>query len=455
MSVHLDVFLKRSKLPTFAAWSEAIAKESFPLSFSQSVDLTQHVGYLPAAYQGEESGFEFSVSDIAESDELPDPVRSLSPDADAVAAFRFHETHECLSATAAAAVMAHITDGVFFDPQDGRAFQGKEALAEARLTHDAAINDAQQRAVRRAEKLSPADWARAFEESLHRVHPDYRLNKEYRGRLVECIRQDVTGLYLSQNCVNIHDSYRHCFAVLFTRNTRTPALRNPFVFGSQFDHNSTISRAYNTDYRAGMKWQVAPQEWHSDYRSTLRGAQQWVGTTARSAEQFLRPLYLNRISQGAERIAALFRDGAGFIEKWEITVESLRLPVAQGMLATEFAREFGLDAHAMNWHEQLVTYFNALRLADANGCSGVALLKHRREAFNTGCNDIALASNTFLAIPPNIRNAAIFAAYVEDFVAVRAGLPNMLAMIESVKETFPQNSHEPGTERRPWWRLFL
>jgi hypothetical protein len=452
MSIDIIVFLENLKLPSLGEWSEAISRNGFSFTFPEPINLTKHTGYLPVLLGDEESGFEFFVSDWNQSDDIPDEVRSLLPGADTVVTFNCHEMHEYLTAFVAASVMVQLTDGVLLDPQCDKRLMGQEAIAQAKAQLDAA-NKKEADEVALHGKLPLNKWAEAFEQTLHRVNPNYRLSKIYRGRLVECVREDETGLFLSQNCVKVHDTYRHCFAVMLTCKKLNPALNSPFVFGSHFDHNTTISHAYNKDYRAGRKWRISPQEWHSQYRATIRGTQQWVETTARSAEQFLFPLYLNRLSQGAERVALLLRDASVFIEKWGISKETLTVPPAECEFATEFSTEFHLNSRPADWNEGFVTFYNALRLADANGFSGIQLLIHRQNAINTG-DDVALGNKGFLSIPDNIRNAAIFVRYAEDFLTVRDELPHMIQVIENIQLHHPLLSEQQTSPQKPWWQFW-
>jgi hypothetical protein len=453
MSVYLDVFLDRSKLPDFGEWAREISREGFPLTFPERVNIAKHIGYLPALLGNEECGFEFSLSDIDEPDGLPDEVRALRPTTNSVAQFRFHEACECHAATAAAAVLANLTDGVFFDPQGGMCLDGQEAIVQARTDLEAAAKkDVEDVAIRG--KLSPRQWAQAFEQTLQRVNPAYRLSKDYCGRLVECVREDEMGLILSQNCVKMYDDYRHCFAVLLTCAKLGPALNSPFVLGSRFDHNSTVAHAYNRDFRAGSKWQVAPMQCQSEYRATLHGTQQWVESTAKSAEQFLFPLYVDWLSQGADRVASLFRDAAEFIKRWAISKETMREPLREGELLSPFAAEFGLTASPREWNEGLVVFYNALCMANMNGWSGTLLLKHRRAAINVNCTDIALVTSKIASIPVDVRHAAVFVAYVEDFLTVREELPRMIQVLENLARRHSQPSEEAATSRKPWWRFW-
>jgi hypothetical protein len=202
----------------------------------------------------------------------------------------------------------------------------------------------------------------------------------------------------------------------------------------------TITHAYHRDFRAGKKWHVAPREWHSQYWPTQRDASEFVERTARSAEEFLLPLYMNRLLQGTSRVAGLFRDAAEFIKQWGVVGESLARPAIGEGLISAFAQAYGLDSRQFDWNDRLLVSFNAVRLADANGYSAERLLKHRRDAINTSCDDIATGSRTYLAIPADLRNAAIFVAYVNDFLAVESELAEMAAKIDNVKEHYPHRS---------------
>jgi hypothetical protein len=447
MAVYLEVFLKRSQLPTFNQWADAISKEGFPLTFPEPVDLAKHTGYLPAVFRGEHSGFEFNVADLKGPDEMPEGVPALGLPPDVVVGFRFHEMDECHAATIAAAVLASLCQGLFFDPQGGGVSSGKDALANAREQLDAAAREEAAVAAKRRGNLTTAKWAKFFEQNLRRVHPDYRPNKHYGGRLLECIREGVTGLFLSQNCIRVHDTYRQCFAVLLTTSKLGPALFSPFVLGSRFDHNYTVSHAYHQDYRPGDTWDVAPKEWHSEHRATEREAQEWVEHCARSAEEFLFPLYVNRLRHGADAVASLFVAAAALLREWGISQEALKQAVPEGDLATAFAIEYCLRNERLDWHPTLVARFNALRLAEACGVSAMQMLKFHRQAQNTRCEDIALGTGQFMDIPEDIRNAALVVAYIEDFLAVEKELLRIVRVVEGLKgPSSPMTPQNPKLE---------
>jgi len=143
MSVDLSVFLDRARLPTLAAWAKAISDAGIAFDFPVAADLAKQTGFLPALLGEEESGFEFSISELSElvdADlaDLVDEVRSLTPNASLEANFVCHGMQECLTATAAAAVLAEMTGGVFHDPQSGEFLDGREAVLRAKTELDAA-----------------------------------------------------------------------------------------------------------------------------------------------------------------------------------------------------------------------------------------------------------------------------------------------------------------------------
>jgi hypothetical protein len=143
---------------------------------------------------------------------------------------------------------------------------------------------------------------------------------------------------------------------------------------------------------------------------------------------------MKRLSGGGERLAALFRDSIRFIEQWGVSEESLRLPASDDRLIQAFARELYINDPPGEWYDYVVVDFNAIRLADANGFSGDRLLNLRRDANNMRCDDVLVASDRFRSIPDDIRSAAIFVNYAEDFLRLRSELPGIVNAIEKLKD---------------------
>ncbi len=141
------VFLRDAALPTVQDWNRAIKENGFNLVLD-SFDLRNDDGYLPAWLRGEESGFEWYLEPVANMDEDPemDPpflFKAFIGDCDLAASLKFiSQANEDVTSSIAAAVLAKMTDGVFWDPGDPELcgnqeptstfLRGDEAIALAR-----------------------------------------------------------------------------------------------------------------------------------------------------------------------------------------------------------------------------------------------------------------------------------------------------------------------------------
>lgn len=132
MSMELHVFLSSRRVPNVHQWQAAIDSHSFDVRLESSSDVGSDTGFLPAVFMGRESGFEFDVasaSDVAEA--YPDIAGRLGG-LDAVANFRWGgDLDEMACALAAAAALATLSDGVWFDPQEGECRDAAGAVKEA------------------------------------------------------------------------------------------------------------------------------------------------------------------------------------------------------------------------------------------------------------------------------------------------------------------------------------
>jgi hypothetical protein len=131
MSVKLWVFLRDSDVPTQSAWQDSINRSSLHLllpEFSPR-DLT---GFLPCSIDGAECGFEYfldfsrDVMDGQEPDEEDehedeDELRTAIGDRDRVIQLVTHGGRKIDSQAQifAAASLANMVNGVFYDPQGG------------------------------------------------------------------------------------------------------------------------------------------------------------------------------------------------------------------------------------------------------------------------------------------------------------------------------------------------
>ena len=135
MSMELHVLLSSPKLPTVEQWQTAIQAHGFALVLDPDLNLQADAGFTPAMYKGLETGFEFDISPASDIADSYSTVGDLLERRDSSANFRWEsDLSECAAATIAAAVLATISDGIFYDPQEDVAYHDAAALIIAQQT---------------------------------------------------------------------------------------------------------------------------------------------------------------------------------------------------------------------------------------------------------------------------------------------------------------------------------
>src|SRR5688500_1690911 len=157
MSTDLNVFLKGAKIPTAAQWTSALAAAGFKIRIDEKLDVARHSGYLPVEFDGEESGFELTWSDRG-------------------ASFRCSGQDEIRAASAAAAVLARLTEGTVYDPQTDRSVSAPEAIPWCLEIH---------RRLGPPEARTPTQWRKHCLEWAQQIHRDYAANRDAKGRFIE------------------------------------------------------------------------------------------------------------------------------------------------------------------------------------------------------------------------------------------------------------------------------
>jgi hypothetical protein len=133
MSVELHVFFPYSKMPTVQQWQNAVYSNEFDLKLPTLSSIQEHSGFLLIDYQENSTGFEFDVSDPFDTVNAYDIAQIVPYSNYVVANFRWGgDLLACATAFATASLLAIITEGIVFDPQEGDIFDTKEALEEAR-----------------------------------------------------------------------------------------------------------------------------------------------------------------------------------------------------------------------------------------------------------------------------------------------------------------------------------
>jgi hypothetical protein len=155
-------------------------------------------------------------------------------------------------------------------------------------------------------KKTPAAWSKECSRILREIHPNYQRNTKIKGRFLEFIRSDESGLLISQNFTRIRDCYYLGFALSFTRSVPFPYLYSPLVAGSRFDDGRPIGRQVFEDlgldrhdpgYPRGI-WSFGA--WRCNTLDNLAKG-------FRLNEQYLYPHYRKVLADGKERLVSLFK----------------------------------------------------------------------------------------------------------------------------------------------------
>lgn len=133
MSMELHVFLPKLALPDVHRWQAAIDTLGIDVRLDPDVDVETHSGFWPAAFNGQPGGFEFDVAPASDVIEVAPDIAGRVRGLDIVGNFRWGgDLNEMASALTAAAALASISGGVWFDPQEGQCLDATAAVREAR-----------------------------------------------------------------------------------------------------------------------------------------------------------------------------------------------------------------------------------------------------------------------------------------------------------------------------------
>lgn len=131
MSVEMVVFLDRARLPSAAAWADAIRDAGFPMELDPEVDVETASGFWPCRYEGVDAGFEFFTDEVRVDDLEPSIARALGGRALRISLVTHSDMRELMTSVIAGLVLASIVDGVFWDSEN-EITPAKDALERAR-----------------------------------------------------------------------------------------------------------------------------------------------------------------------------------------------------------------------------------------------------------------------------------------------------------------------------------
>lgn len=129
MAIELHIFVPTARVPSTRAWQEAINQMGFPAVLDASVEVQTHSGFWPVSYKGNLAGFEFDLDSTKDLLETYPHIADQVGNRATCATFRWGgNLLEMCAALSAAVVLAKLTDGIFFYPDDDIIYGADEAV---------------------------------------------------------------------------------------------------------------------------------------------------------------------------------------------------------------------------------------------------------------------------------------------------------------------------------------
>jgi hypothetical protein len=152
--ISFNVFLDRERLPSASDWARVLREAGFETQLNTQFEPRSHSGYLPCP--DDRTGFEYYLEAFAAPTvEIGAEGLEVIGGRDAMASLRFSgRPPDRTAATAAAATLAAMTDGVLFDSESGHFIAAADAMAWARTEKYQPLAVQRRRANRRKARLS-------------------------------------------------------------------------------------------------------------------------------------------------------------------------------------------------------------------------------------------------------------------------------------------------------------
>ncbi len=155
------------------------------------------------------------------------------------------------------------------------------------------------------DKRTNSKWANNCLDILQKINPDYYPNKNVKGKFIEFQRKDSSGIYISQNFINIRGCYHLGFALTFTSFSTVP-LYHPLMIGSRFDKNFSIWRQFFNDLnleRGNAAYPKGVWSFGAWYKNTMDLLEEGL----KIPEDYLLDYYRNILSKGKHNLLRLFQ----------------------------------------------------------------------------------------------------------------------------------------------------
>ena len=162
MSVSYQVFLQRGRMPSSAAWLQALREAGFSVQFSPEMDLATHSGYLPCP--DDRVGFELYCEPFSSTHtEIGPAGLEVVGERDVTFTFRLSgRAADREAAVAASATLAAMSDGVLFDSESAHFIDSRAALAWARNERYRPVAVYRARAARRRGRIRASTVVRVL-----------------------------------------------------------------------------------------------------------------------------------------------------------------------------------------------------------------------------------------------------------------------------------------------------
>jgi hypothetical protein len=149
------VFLDRTRLPAAADWARVIREAGFDIQLNTEFEPDSFSGYLPCP--DDRTGFEYYLESFTTPTiEIGEAGARVIGSRNTMASLRFSgRSSDHSAASAAAATLTAMTDGVLFDTEPGHFIAADAALAWARNERYQPIAIYHRRAMRRKARLTP------------------------------------------------------------------------------------------------------------------------------------------------------------------------------------------------------------------------------------------------------------------------------------------------------------
>jgi hypothetical protein len=133
MSLEMQVYLEKGRVPDRASWQAAIDSLGLPLRLSPALDPFHDTGFSPSEIRGHRSGFEIYSEPAHDHLQHQSELKKVVGDRDWCISFRWGgDMNECACVMAASAGLVKLCDAVAHYPDDNLVYDLNRLLEDMR-----------------------------------------------------------------------------------------------------------------------------------------------------------------------------------------------------------------------------------------------------------------------------------------------------------------------------------